>query len=102
MRFEINIVGLRKITTDWETLQPGERATKSRSAVNEDSGTPTLMSIIACLAPESGAAPGARRRTSEDWPSAAAGLSRIRQIIAVNLPLGLLVVVIGASGRYWG
>jgi hypothetical protein len=39
---------------------------------------------------------------SEDWPSAAAGLSRIRQIIAVNLPLGLLVVVIGASGRYWG
>ena len=39
---------------------------------------------------------------SEDWPNAAAGLSRIRQIIAVNLPLGLLVVVIGASGRYWG
>jgi hypothetical protein len=31
-----------------------------------------------------------------------ADLSRIRQIIAVNLPLGLLVVVIGASGRYWG
>jgi uncharacterized membrane protein len=28
--------------------------------------------------------------------------SGIRQIIAVNLPLGLLVVVIGASGRYWG
>ena len=26
----------------------------------------------------------------------------IRQIIAVNLPLGLLVVIIGASGRYWG
>jgi hypothetical protein len=23
-------------------------------------------------------------------------------LIAVNLPLGLLVVVIGASGRYWG
>jgi uncharacterized membrane protein len=39
---------------------------------------------------------------SEDWPGAGAGLSRIRQIIAVNLPLGLLVVVIGASGRYWG
>jgi uncharacterized membrane protein len=39
---------------------------------------------------------------SEDWPSAGAGLSRIRQIIAINLPLGLLVVVIGASGRYWG
>jgi hypothetical protein len=29
-------------------------------------------------------------------------LNRIRQIIAVNLSLGLLVVVIGGSGRYWG
>ena len=32
---------------------------------------------------------------AEDWPSAGATLNRIRQIIAVNLPLGLLVVVIG-------
>jgi len=39
---------------------------------------------------------------AEDWPSAGANLDRIRQIIAVNLPLGLLVVIIGASGRYWG
>jgi uncharacterized membrane protein len=39
---------------------------------------------------------------ASDWPSAGASLNRIRQIIAVNLPLGLLVVVIGASGRYWG
>jgi uncharacterized membrane protein len=39
---------------------------------------------------------------AEDWPSAGASLNRIRQIIAVNLPLGLLVVIIGASGRYWG
>jgi uncharacterized membrane protein len=38
----------------------------------------------------------------EDWPSASATLNRIRQIIAVNLPLGLLVVVIGGSGRNWG
>jgi hypothetical protein len=38
----------------------------------------------------------------EDWPSAGATLNRIRQIIAVNLPLGLLVVGIGGSGRYWG
>jgi uncharacterized membrane protein len=38
----------------------------------------------------------------DDWPSAGASLNRIRQIIAVNLPLGLLVVVIGGSGRYWG
>jgi uncharacterized membrane protein len=37
-----------------------------------------------------------------DWPTAGANLNRIRQIIAVNLPLGLLVVMIGASGRYWG
>ena len=33
---------------------------------------------------------------------AAANLNRIRQIIMINLPLGLLVVIIGASGRYWG
>ena len=39
---------------------------------------------------------------AEDWPSAGATLNRIRQIIAVNLPLGLLVVVIGGGGRYWG
>jgi uncharacterized membrane protein len=39
---------------------------------------------------------------AEDWPRAGASLHRIRQIIAVNLPLGLLVAVIGASGRYWG
>jgi len=39
---------------------------------------------------------------AQDWPTAGANLDRIRQIIAVNLPLGLLVVVIGASGRYWG
>jgi uncharacterized membrane protein len=38
---------------------------------------------------------------AEDWPRARASLNRIRQIIAVNLPLGLLVVVIGASGRFW-
>jgi uncharacterized membrane protein len=37
----------------------------------------------------------------EDWPTAGVQLNRIRQIIAVNLPLGLIVVVIGASGRYW-
>jgi uncharacterized membrane protein len=39
---------------------------------------------------------------AEDWPGASARLNRIRHIIAVNLPLGLIVVVIGASGRYWG
>ncbi len=39
---------------------------------------------------------------AQDWPSAAAQLSRIRQIIMINLPLGLIVVVIGGSGRFWG
>ena len=37
-----------------------------------------------------------------DWPKAAEKLDRIRQIISINLPLGLIVVIIGASGRYWG
>jgi uncharacterized membrane protein len=39
---------------------------------------------------------------AQDWPGAAKRLDQIRQIIAVALPLGLLVIVIGASGRYWG
>jgi uncharacterized membrane protein len=37
-----------------------------------------------------------------DWPSAGRHLNRIRQIIMINLPLGLVVVVIGGTGRYWG
>ncbi len=43
-----------------------------------------------------------RAVAASDWPVAAVNLNRIRQIIMVNLPLGLLVVIIGASGRYWG
>jgi uncharacterized membrane protein len=38
---------------------------------------------------------------AKDWPVAASRLNRIRQIIAVNLPLGLIVVVIGGTGRFW-
>lgn len=38
---------------------------------------------------------------AQDWPAAAAQLNRIRQIIAVNMPLGLIVVVIGGTGRFW-
>lgn len=38
---------------------------------------------------------------ASDWPVAAANLNRIRQIIMVNLPLGLIVAIVGASGRYW-
>jgi len=43
-----------------------------------------------------------RAVAASDWPTAAANLNRIRQIIMVNLPLGLIVVIVGASGRYWG
>ena len=39
---------------------------------------------------------------TQDWPAAGAQLGLIRQIIMINLPLGLLVVVIGGSGRFWG
>jgi uncharacterized membrane protein len=39
---------------------------------------------------------------ADDWATAGNRLNRIRQIIAVNLSLGLIVVVVGASGRYWG
>jgi uncharacterized membrane protein len=39
---------------------------------------------------------------AQDWPAAGAQIELIRQIIMVNLPLGLIVVVIGGSGRFWG
>ena len=39
---------------------------------------------------------------AEDWPAAGKHLNRIRQIIMVNLPLGILVVIFGGTGRYWG
>ena len=39
---------------------------------------------------------------AQDWPAAGGHLNRIRQIIMVNLPLGLIVVAIGGSGRFWG
>jgi uncharacterized membrane protein len=43
-----------------------------------------------------------RAADAQDWPTAAAHLNHIRQIILVNLPLGLIVVVIGGTGRFWG
>jgi uncharacterized membrane protein len=39
---------------------------------------------------------------AQQWPGAAGHLNRIRQIIMVNLPLGLIVVIIGGTGRFWG
>jgi uncharacterized membrane protein len=38
---------------------------------------------------------------AQDWPAARDQLERIRVIIAINLPLGLTVVLIGGTGRYW-
>ena len=44
------------------------------------------------------------RRAVDAGDFAAAGkqLGQIRAIVALNLVLGLIVVVIGATGRYWG
>lgn len=38
---------------------------------------------------------------ASDWPAAAVKLDQIRQIVAVNMPVGLFVIVLGVSGRYW-
>ena len=39
---------------------------------------------------------------AQNWPAAGTEIELIRQIIMVNLPLGLIVVVVGGTGRYWG
>ena len=39
---------------------------------------------------------------AQDWPAAGEQIELIRQIIMVNLPLGLIVVVIGGTGRFSG
>jgi len=39
---------------------------------------------------------------ANDIPAGARALARIRHIIAVNLALGIVTIVLGASGRYWG
>jgi uncharacterized membrane protein len=38
---------------------------------------------------------------SKHFTEAAERLSQIRSIVAVNLVLGLLTIVVGASGRFW-
>lgn len=38
----------------------------------------------------------------QDWAEGARQLAQIRAIVTVNLVLGLFVVAIGSSGRYWG
>lgn len=39
---------------------------------------------------------------AEDWPRAGRALALIRRIVTTNLILGLLVIVAGVSGRFWG
>ena len=49
-------------------------------------------------------APWQRFRRAVDgseFPAAAAQLNQIRRIVEFNLVLGLVVVVVGATGRYW-
>jgi uncharacterized membrane protein len=38
----------------------------------------------------------------EDWAEGGLRLSQIRTVVTINLVLGLIVVAIGGSGRYWG
>ncbi len=38
----------------------------------------------------------------QTWPEAAGHLNTIRIIVGINLILGLLTSVVGASGRFWG
>ena len=37
----------------------------------------------------------------QDYAAAGAQLTQIRRIVTLNLALGLIVVVVGATGRYW-
>ncbi len=37
-----------------------------------------------------------------DLPAAGVALARIRQIISINLPIGILTAAIGATGGFWG
>ncbi len=39
---------------------------------------------------------------AEEWPVAGGHLNTIRRIVGTNTLLGLINIVIGASGRFWG
>jgi len=43
-----------------------------------------------------------RARQAGDAAGAAAALGGIRRLVALNLTLGLVTAVLGASGRWWG
>lgn len=38
---------------------------------------------------------------NEDWPVAAAAMKRIRLVVSINLPLGLITAAVGATGGFW-
>jgi uncharacterized membrane protein len=38
----------------------------------------------------------------QDWAEGGQQLGQIRTIVTINLVLGVIVVAIGSSGRYWG
>jgi uncharacterized membrane protein len=38
----------------------------------------------------------------QDWPEGGRQLAQIRNLVTINLALGIIVVAIGSSGRYWG
>jgi len=37
-----------------------------------------------------------------NFPGAGAAMNQIRQIVTLNMALGLIVVAVAATGRYWG
>ncbi len=39
--------------------------------------------------------------STSDWPAAAKSIDQIRVLVGINLLLGLLTVIVGASGRYF-
>jgi uncharacterized membrane protein len=43
-----------------------------------------------------------RAVTASDWPTAGKNIEQIRLMVTINLILGLITVVIGAAGRYYG
>lgn len=43
-----------------------------------------------------------RAMDSSDLPAAGAAHARIRRVISINLPLGLVTAAVGATGGFWG
>jgi len=37
-----------------------------------------------------------------DWQNAGKQLAMIRKLVAINLALGVITVLVGSTGRYWG